>query len=126
MPEMNHTIERSPEFNKEKGKVGISMEIFDLMKMEAKDYQERVANVFYQNDLFKTRIIVLGAQGKIPACEMESYVLFYVVKGEILLRKNDETTTLKENELFITEPALLSMESTLGTRLLGIQIKVRA
>lgn len=102
------------------------MEIFDLMKLEAEEYQNRGANVFYQNELFKTRIIVLGSNEKIPACEMESYVMFYVVKGEVLLRKNDESSTLKENQLFITEPALLSMESTLGARLLGVQIKVRS
>lgn len=123
---MANIFEKSRNPINDKGKEGISMEIFDLMKMEAKDYQERFANVFYQNDLFKTRIIVLGAKEKIPACEMESYVLFYVVKGEVLLGKNEETSTLKENQLFITEPALLSMESTLGARLLGVQIKVRA
>jgi len=102
------------------------MEIFDLMKMEAEGYENRNVNVFYQNDLFKTRIIVLGANEKIPACEMESYVLFYVVKGEVLLSKNEESLTLKENQLFITEPALLSMESSLGARLLDVQIKVRS
>ena len=123
---MNNAFGDPRNQNKEKGKEWIIMEIFDLIKMEAKDYQERFANVFYQNEQFKTRIIVLGAQGKIPACEMESYVLFYVVKGEILLRKNDETSILKENQLFITEPALLSMESALGARLLGVQIKVSA
>jgi len=35
------------------------MEIFDLMKLEAQGYENRAVNVFYQNDLFKTRVIVL-------------------------------------------------------------------
>lgn len=34
--------------------------------------------------------------------------------------------TLKENQVFITEPALLSMESASGARLMGIHIKTGA
>ena len=32
---------------------------------------------------------------------------------------------LKENQVFITEPALLSMESVSGARLMGVQIKTQ-
>ncbi len=101
------------------------MEIFDLMSLEAEGYESRNVNVFFQNELFKTRVIVLKAGGKIPECQMDSFVMFYVVKGEVLLRKNDESSVLKENQVFITEPALLSMETASGARLLGIQIKTR-
>ncbi len=101
------------------------MEIFDLMRLEAEGYENRNVNVFYKNDLFKTRVIVLEAGGKIPECQMESYVMFYVVKGEVLLKKNGESSSLKENQVFITEPALLSMETTSGARLMGVQIKVQ-
>jgi len=101
------------------------MEIFDLMDLAAQGYENRQVNVFFQNDLFKTRVIVLEADGKIPECQMDSYVMFYVVKGEVLLKKNDETSVLKENQVFITEPALLSMESKNGARLMGVQIKVK-
>ena len=101
------------------------MEIFDLMNLEDEGYQKRNVNVFFQNDLFKTRIITLEAGGKIPECQMDSFVMFYVVKGEVFLRKNDESATLKENQVFITEPALVSMESASGARLMGIQIKTR-
>ncbi len=101
------------------------MEIFDLMKLEAESYENRSVNVFFQNDLFKIRVIVLEANGKIPACQMDSYVMFYVVKGEVLLRKNNESSVLKENQVFITEPALLSMETITGARLMGVQIKTR-
>ena len=101
------------------------MEIYDLMDLEAQGYENRQMNVFYQNDLFKTRVIILEAGGEIPACQMDTYVMFYVVKGEVLLRKNDETTVLKENQVFITEPALLSMKSESGARLMGVQIKAK-
>ncbi|MHB1454281.1 MAG: hypothetical protein ACYCYM_10070 [Saccharofermentanales bacterium] len=37
--------------------------------------------------------------------------------------QNDETSVLKENQVLITEPALLSMESKTGARLMGIHIK---
>ena len=101
------------------------MEIFDLMNLGAEGYENRSVNVFFQNDLFKTRVIVLEAGGKIPKCQMDSYVMFYVVNGEVLIRKNDESSILKENQVFITEPAVLSMETTAGARLMGIQIKAQ-
>lgn len=99
------------------------MEIFDLVRQTAEGYENRGVNVFYQNDLFKTRSIVLEAGGKIPACRMESYVMFYVVEGEVLLHKNEETSPLREEQVFISEPALISMESQAGARLMGVQIK---
>lgn len=99
------------------------MEIFDLMKLKAEGYEKRSVNVFFENDLFKTRMIVLEPGQKIPECTMDSFVMFYVVKGEVLLRKNEESTKLKENQVLITEPALLSMETSTGARLMGVQIK---
>ena len=101
------------------------MEIFDLMDLAAQGYENRQVNVFYQNNLLKARVIILEANGKIPECKMDTYVMFYVVKGEVLLKKNNETSLLKENQVLITEPALLSMESKNGARLMGIQIKVQ-
>jgi len=100
-----------------------TMKIFDLMNLEAEGYEKRGVNVFFQNDLFKTRVIVLEAGGKIPLCQMDTFVMFYVIKGEVVLKKNEESATLKENQVFITEPALLSMESVSGARLMGVQIK---
>lgn len=98
------------------------MEIFDLMNLDAADYKNRRVNVFFQNDLFKVRVIELEAGGEIPECQMESYVMFYVVQGEVLLRKNNESSLLKENQVFITEPAMLSMKTISGARLMGVQI----
>lgn len=102
------------------------MEIFDLMALTAQGYENRQVNVFYQNELFKTRVIVLEAGGEIPACQMDSYVMFYVVKGEVVLKKNEGTSVLKENQVFITEPACLSMRSDPGARLMGVQIKMQS
>lgn len=101
------------------------MEIFDLMDLVAQGYENRQVNVFYQNDFFKARVIAIEAGGKIPECQMDTYVMFYVVKGEVLIRKNDETSVLKENQVLIAEPALVSMESKTGARLMGVQIKAR-
>ena len=101
------------------------MEIFDLMNLEAEGYEDRQVNVFFQNDLFKARVIVLEAGGKIPECQMDSYVMFYVLQGEVVIRKNDETAALTQNQVFIAEPALLSMETTSGARLMGVQVHVQ-
>lgn len=101
------------------------MEIFDLMDLNAEGYENRNVNVFFQNELFKVRVIVLEAGGKIPECQMQSFVMFYVVKGEVLLRKNSESSIIRENQVFITEPASVSMESANGARLMGVQINNR-
>ncbi|NCB26288.1 MAG: hypothetical protein EOM62_12560 [Bacteroidia bacterium] len=99
------------------------MQIVDLMELEAQGYEKRQVNVFFQNDLFKARVIVLESGGRIPACHMDSHVLFHVVDGTVRITRNGETAMLKENQVFITEPAILSMESDTGARLMGIQIK---
>ncbi len=39
--------------------------------------------------------------------------------------KNGKESSLKENQVFITEPALLFVKSNTGARLMGIQIKTR-
>ncbi|MCX6063518.1 MAG: hypothetical protein NTV26_04920 [Caldiserica bacterium] len=101
------------------------MEIFDLVNLESEAYERRQKNVFFQNDLFKTRVIDLKPGQKVPDCQMDCFVMFYVVKGKVLLRKNDESVTLKENQVLISEPALFSMETSDGARLMGVQIKTR-
>lgn len=101
------------------------MEIFDLLNLSAEGYENRNVNVFYHNDLFKARVIALDAGGKIPERKMESYVLFYVVRGEVLLWKNGESSPLRENQVFISEPALIALESVSGARLMGVQIRTQ-
>lgn len=85
------------------------MDIFDMMELKAYPYEERNKNIFYKSDTFKTRIIELGPGQDMPECMMDCYVLFYVVKGEVQIKKDDKTAVLKEDQVFITEPALLSM-----------------
>lgn len=101
------------------------MEIFDLLNLSAESYENRNVNVFFQNDLFKARVIALEPDGKIPECKMESFVMFYVVRGEVLLRKNGESSPLREGQVFISEPALIAMESVSGARLMGVQIRTQ-
>ena len=101
------------------------MEIFDLTQLTAEGYENRSVNVFYQNDLLKTRVIVLAPSGAIPACRMESYVLFYVVRGKVLIQKNGESFQHKEGQVMIFEPVLISMETQTGARLMGVQISAQ-
>ncbi len=61
--------------------------------------------------------------GAISPCEMDTFVMLYVVSGEVRVKKNKESAVLRENQVFITEPAVLSMESDSGARLMGVQIK---
>ncbi len=101
------------------------MNVFDMMNLDALPYEKRGMNVFFEADEFKTRIIELKAGEAMPDCQMNSYVLFYIVQGEVQITKSGETVTLKEHQVFITEPALLSMDSVSGSRIMGVQIKVR-
>ena len=98
------------------------MKVFDLNEMKAFPYEQRERNVFYQTKEYKTRIIELPASGKMPTCEMASYVIFYVLDGEAEVTVNSETVKLKEKQCLITEQATLSMTTEKGVRLLGMQI----
>jgi len=100
------------------------MQIVDLMHLDAQGYEQRLVNVFFQNDRFKARVIVLEAGTNIPECRMDCYVMFYVVEGEVKLVCDGKASLLKQNQVFITDPALLSMQSEMGARLMGVQIKV--
>jgi quercetin dioxygenase-like cupin family protein len=99
------------------------MEVFDMNKMGALGYEQKTSKVFFERDSFKTRIIELKKGQIIPECKMDSYVIFYVIDGEVLIKKNGEKATIVKNNLMITEPAIVSMESEKGARLFGIQIK---
>ena len=79
-------------------------------------------NVFFETREFKTRIIELPEGGEIPQCHMTSHVIFVVVKGEAELTVNEETKTITEGKVMITEPARLSLYSEKGVRIMGIQI----
>jgi quercetin dioxygenase-like cupin family protein len=98
------------------------MQIFDLKKMMSHPYAEREKNVFYKTSSFKVRIIELPPNGEMPTCKMDSYVMFYVLKGEVDIDINQEKKILSEGQCFITEPATLSMKTKNGVKILGVQI----
>jgi quercetin dioxygenase-like cupin family protein len=99
------------------------MHIYDLNKMEAFPYEQRDKNVFFESRTFKTRLIVLQAGESIPECQMPSYVMFIVLKGEAIVTVDAKEAILPEGACLITEPAILELHSDRGVRILGIQIK---
>ncbi|MBU4350278.1 hypothetical protein KJ830_01570 [bacterium] len=98
------------------------MQLFNLKTMKSYPYKERDKNVFYKAKEFKTRIIELPPGGEMPTCEMLSYVIFYVIKGTAEAKVNQEKIILKEGQCLITEPAILSMKTQDGVKMMGIQI----
>ena len=98
------------------------MEIFDLKKINAHPYSERDKNILYSQSNFKVRIIELPPNGEMPPCKMDSYVIFYALKGEVDIDFNHEKKILSEGQCLITEPATLSMRTQNGVKILGVQI----
>lgn len=99
------------------------MEIFDLNKIKSYPYNDRDKNVFYATDEFKTRIIDLVAGEEIPACQMAFYVIFYVINGEAVITVNSHKSVIDTGKCIITEPAVISLKSDTGVRIVGIQVK---
>ncbi len=98
------------------------MKVFDLKAMASALYEERNKNVFYEAKEFKARIIELQAGGKIPNCEMASYVIFYVLSGSAEVSVNQKKTPIKEGQCLISDPSTISMMSDKGAKILGIQV----
>ena len=99
------------------------MEIFDLYRIPSFPYGQRNENVFYLTKEFKTRIINLHAGEKIPECEMASYVIFLVLKGEAIVTVDSKESVIDAGKCLISEPAVLSLRTKDGVRIMGIQIK---
>lgn len=98
------------------------MQLFNLKTMKSYPHEERDKNAFYKAKEFKIRIIELPPGGEMPTCEMLSYVIFYVIKGTAKAKVNQEKIILKEGQCLITEPAILSMKTQDGVKMMGIQI----
>ncbi|MDZ7740578.1 MAG: hypothetical protein U5Q03_02170 [Bacteroidota bacterium] len=98
------------------------MKNFNTKTLQAFPFSERHKNVFYQVDEFKMRIIELESGQELPDCQMESYVIFSMVSGEVEVIVDNEKTLLKEGELLVSEPAKFSMRALKASRLVGIQI----
>lgn len=101
------------------------MKVFDLSQIKAFPYEKREKNVLYKSEEFKTRIIELPPGGKMPPCKMSEYVIFVVLSGEVMVEVNSDKIDLKEKHCLITEPAILSMQTKTGARILGVQIAVK-
>ncbi|MFP4202202.1 MAG: cupin domain-containing protein [Candidatus Acetothermia bacterium] len=97
------------------------MEVTDLKKLSP----EKGAEVFYETEEFSGRLIELPPGGKIPPCDMDTYVSFYVISGKAIVSVDDEETELQEGECMITEPGTLEMETKDGVRILGVQVSTR-
>lgn len=98
------------------------MEIFDFNKIIGFPYEERHKNVLYKTDAFKIRVIDLSPNGRMPDCEMDTHVVFVVMKGQVDIQVNGQVHSLSEKQSLASEPALFSMESRDGAKLMGIQI----
>jgi len=98
------------------------MNVYDLTMLELDPNAGGNCGAFYQNDLINARLILLKAGQKISDAHVDSYVMFYVVKGEVTLKRNDETTVLHENQVFISDPAVVSLATVDGARLMGVRI----
>ncbi|HSQ35871.1 MAG TPA: hypothetical protein VLQ89_07770 [Candidatus Binatia bacterium] len=96
--------------------------VFDLKTQPVFPFAEREKNVFFSGAGFKTRIIVLPAGGTMPECPMSTVVLFYVVSGEVDVTVDGEASHLGAGHCLIGQPALYSMKTELGVRMLGVQI----
>jgi quercetin dioxygenase-like cupin family protein len=99
------------------------MQVFNLKEMKSFEYEERDKNVFYKTEEFKVRIIELPPNGKMPRCEMASYVIFTVIDGSVEVQVNQENAAIKEGQCLITAPATISMKTEDGVKIMGIQIE---
>jgi len=98
------------------------MKVFDLNTMKTYPYEERDRNVFFQTPEFKARIIELPAGGEMPTCEMESYVVFFVITGATTVTVDQKESLLQAGQCLITEPGTLSMKTEIGVKMLGLQV----
>ncbi|MDZ7739669.1 MAG: hypothetical protein U5K32_11520 [Bacteroidales bacterium] len=104
------------------------MKLLDLKSMHAFPYGERHKNELYKTDVFKVRIIELKTGEKLPPdgpCEMETYVIFHIVSGRIVINIDKEHAEAGEDQWVISEPGNYQMEALEDTKIMGIQIQKR-
>jgi len=98
------------------------MKIFDIAGMQAYDYNQREKNVFHKAAGYKMRVIHLGPDGAMPECAMASHVIFVCIAGEAIVTVDGDTTAVSPGQCLVTGPAVVSMKTSGGAQLLGIQI----
>ncbi len=99
------------------------MKVLDFNKIEGFPYEEREKNILYNSEVFKIRVINLPGNGTMPECEMTSHVVFYVIEGNVEITVNGKVSYLSENQSLVSEPAIFSMKTQYGAKLMGIQIQ---
>jgi len=98
------------------------MRKFDIVRMQAHEYDQRGKNVFYETPEFKLRVIDLAPRESLPQRKMASYVVFVCMEGEAEVGVGGEEMTVCRGQCLVTEPATVAMSTQGGARLLGIQI----
>jgi len=99
------------------------MKIFDFNTIKALPYEERHKNVLYKSEDFKIRVIDLPEQGSMPECNMETHVVFVLMQGQVDITVNGQVHSLSEKQSLASEPAVFSMKTNTGAKVMGIQIK---
>ena len=95
---------------------------FDIVSMKAYGYDQREKNVFHVTPEFKMRVISLGPGESMPKCDMASYVIFVGIEGEVEVAMGTDRVTISRGQCLVSGPATLSMRTSAGARLLGIQV----
>lgn len=98
-------------------------EIFDFNKITGSPYEERQKNVLCKTGDFKIRVVDIPENGTMPECDMETHVVFVVMQGQVDITVNGQIHSLNEKQSLTSEPAVFSMFSQKGAKLMGIQIK---
>jgi mannose-6-phosphate isomerase-like protein (cupin superfamily) len=99
------------------------MRIFDTDIVGSMDLSSKRTEVLHQASTFKIRIIILPPGGIISPCMMTATVIFHVISGAVDITSDGEMVSIKEGQGVVSEPATISMVSTNGVKLLGIQIE---
>ena len=107
----------------EKLKICTMAVLFDFNKIIGFPYEERQKNVLYKTSDFKIRVVDIPENGTMPECDMETNVVFVVMQGQVDITVNGQIHNLNEKQSLISEPAVFSMFSPKGAKLMGIQIK---
>jgi len=96
--------------------------LYDTRHLDLNPDGKGKTNVLHQAANFKIRVIELSQGESIPPCEMSMTVIFQVLSGAVDITVNGETNALVEGQGIVSDPATISMATSAGARLLGIQI----
>lgn len=98
------------------------MQVFDLREIKPDASEKPAFRVFLDSPAFSARVVAVPPGGRMPPCEMSSYVMFYVLDGVVEVTADGESADLAAGQCLVSEPATLSMSSETGARIMGIQV----